>query len=39
MMHSNGGEAWALEMRKKERGEVRNQLITLCGVGPKVRGI
>ncbi|CAM9499235.1 unnamed protein product, partial [Hapterophycus canaliculatus] len=36
VMHSNGGEAWALEMRSKERGEVRDQLVTLCGVGPKV---
>ncbi|CAM9302366.1 unnamed protein product, partial [Scytosiphon promiscuus] len=35
-MHANGGETWALEMRNKERDEVRNQLITLCGVGPKV---
>lgn len=36
-MHSKGGEDWALDMRSKEREEVRTQLISLCGVGPKVR--
>lgn len=37
LMHSKGGEDWALDMRSKGRAEVRAQLITLCGVGPKVR--
>lgn len=36
-MHSKGGEDWALDMRSKGRDEVRTQLISLCGVGPKVR--
>lgn len=37
LMHSKGGEDWTLDMRTKERDEVRAQLVTLCGVGPKVR--
>eukprot|EP00903_Cladosiphon_okamuranus_P011070 g10450.t2 len=36
MMRAKGGEQWALDMRKKERSEVRALLVTLCGVGPKV---
>ena len=36
LMHANGGEDWALDLRSKDREEVRAQLITLCGVGPKV---
>lgn len=37
LIHSKGGEQWAFDMRKKERDEVRAQLVTLCGVGPKVK--
>ncbi|CAN0455077.1 unnamed protein product, partial [Ectocarpus sp. 12 AP-2014] len=36
LIHSNGGAGWALDMRNKDRDEVRSQLMTLCGVGPKV---
>ncbi len=36
LMHANGGADWALDLRSKDREEVRAQLISLCGVGPKV---
>ncbi|CAM9361973.1 unnamed protein product [Pylaiella littoralis] len=36
LIHSKGGEDWALDLRSKGREEVRTQLIALCGVGPKV---
>eukprot|EP00752_Nemacystus_decipiens_P009391 g8394.t1 len=36
LIHAKGGEQWALDMRNNERDEVRSQLVTLCGVGPKV---
>lgn len=39
VMHSKGGEAWALGMRGQERDEVRKELIALCGVGPKVQWV
>lgn len=31
-----GGAEWALKMRDSERDDVRDQLLTLSGVGPKV---
>jgi len=36
LIHANGGADWALDLRSKDREEVRAQLVTLCGVGPKV---
>lgn len=36
MMRDKGGEDWALGLRNKQRGDVREQLMALSGVGPKV---
>ena len=35
-MQEGGGADWALSMRSKGRDAVRDQLMTLSGVGPKV---
>ena len=36
LMQMRGGADWALSMRSKGRDAVRDQLMTLSGVGPKV---
>lgn len=35
-MQEGGGEEWVLNMKGKGRDDVRQQLMTLSGVGPKV---